>query len=132
MPKWTRETRLAYMRVWNANRREYFKEWRRKNQHKEQSYKAIRRQKDLAAQDILAGRSRPTVCDICSGNHKELKHNGIVFDHCHQHGHFRGWLCDRCNKTLGAVQDDTTLLRKMIAYLERNKTNNSPQLTLAV
>ena len=124
--KWTREVRLAYMRVWNAEHRDYYKEWRRKNQHKERTYKTVRRLKDLAAQDIVAGRPRPTICDICGGSH----HNGIVFDHCHQHGHFRGWLCDRCNKTLGAVEDDVALLRKMIVYLERNKTKTSPQLGL--
>jgi len=120
------------MRVWNAEHRDYYKAWRRKNQHKEQTYKQTRRQKDLVAQDIVAGRPRPTVCDICAGNHKDLKHHGIVFDHCHQRGHFRGWLCDRCNKTLGAVEDDVGLLRKMIAYLERNRENASPQFTLPV
>jgi len=120
------------MRVWNAAHRDYYKEWRRKNPHKEQTYKQTRRKKDLASQDILAGRRRPMTCDICGGNHSDLKHNGIVFDHCHQRGHFRGWLCDRCNKTLGAVNDDIDLLRKMIAYLERNRENTSPQLTLSV
>ena len=43
-----------------------------------------------------------------------------VFDHCHVDGHFRGWLCDRCNRTLGQVRDNTVLLRKMIEYLERD------------
>ncbi len=131
MPKWTREARLAYMRVWNAEHREYYKQWRRKNQHKEQTYKKTRRKKDLAAQDILAGRPRPTICDICGGaSGGNGYHGNIVFDHCHQHGHFRGWLCDRCNKFLGAVEDDANLLRKMIAYLERHKGNSSPQLSL--
>lgn len=48
-----------------------------------------------------------------------LGHDVIAFDHCHTHGHFRGWLCDRCNTTLGAVQDKPDLLRKMADYLER-------------
>jgi len=41
-----------------------------------------------------------------------------VFDHCHDKGHFRGWICDRCNKTLGLVYDDIDLLKKLISYLE--------------
>ena len=131
MTKWTRETRLAYMRVWNAEHRDYYKEWRRKNQHREQTYKKVRRLKDLAEQDTIAGRPRPAICDICGGNKGGPGyHHGIVFDHCHQLGHFRGWLCDRCNKTLGAVEDDAGLLRKMIAYLERHKANTSRQLDL--
>src|SRR6188768_2686937 len=40
----------------------------------------------------LAGRPRPTVCELCGDEGK------TVFDHCHQRGHFRGWLCDRCNR----------------------------------
>jgi hypothetical protein len=62
----------------------------------------------------IAGRPRPEVCDICDGNH----HLGIVFDHCHASGRFRGWLCDRCNKTLGLVKDDVGLLMKLANYLE--------------
>lgn len=29
------------------------------------------------------------------------------------------WLCDRCNTTLGQVEDKPDLLRKMADYLER-------------
>jgi Recombination endonuclease VII len=59
-----------------------------------------------------AGRPRPIKCELCDGDGR------IVFDHCHQHGHFRGWICDRCNKVLGLVKDQTPLLRKMAEYLE--------------
>lgn len=69
-----------------------------------------------AERTAIAGRPRPSVCDICHGNH----HLGIVFDHCHESGKFRGWLCDRCNKTLGIVKDSPSLLRKMAKYLEIN------------
>jgi hypothetical protein len=66
-----------------------------------------------ARQEDLAGRPRPEVCDICGQFDRR-----IVFDHCHASGAFRGWLCDRCNRTLGHVKDNTQLLTKMIAYLE--------------
>lgn len=130
-------SRAKYQRQWRAKNLakviEYHREWRRKNQHKERSYKETRRLKDLEKQDTLAGRPRPIICDICGGSSGGPGyHNGIVFDHCHQRGHFRGWLCDRCNKFLGAIEDDTDLLRKMIAYLERHKTKTAPQFTLAV
>ena len=69
-----------------------------------------RREEKLAA---IAGRRRPDHCDICGGNA-----GGIVFDHCHSKGHFRGWLCDRCNKVLGLIYDDRDLLRSMANYLE--------------
>ncbi len=66
-----------------------------------------------AALVAIAGRPRPTECELCGGA------GGTVFDHCHQQGHFRGWLCDRCNRMLGSVKDDPDLLRKMATYLEQ-------------
>jgi hypothetical protein len=54
-------------------------------------------------------------CDICGEREPRL-----AFDHCHATGKFRGWLCGRCNLTLGKVKDNTALLRKMIGYLERH------------
>lgn len=66
----------------------------------------------------IAGRPRPEICDICGG--KNTRRNDIIaFDHCHKHGHFRGWLCDRCNVVLGATEDRPALLRDMADYLER-------------
>lgn len=62
----------------------------------------------------IAGRPRAEVCELC----KEF--GPTKFDHCHFGGHFRGWICDRCNRTLGQVKDSVSLLRDMIEYLERN------------
>jgi len=73
-------------------------------------------------QELIAGRARPTVCDICGQPDRR-----ILFDHCHASGRFRGWLCDRCNRTLGQVKDDTTLLRKMIDYLEQHNGKTHSQ-----
>lgn len=73
-----------------------------------EAYQARRRQE----REQLAGRPRPATCDLCREEGK------TVFDHCHRLGHFRGWLCDRCNRVLGSVKDDTGLLRQMATYLE--------------
>lgn len=64
----------------------------------------------------MAGRPRPTECDICG----PVAVGPIVFDHSHAHGHFRGWLCDRCNKVLGLMKDDPALLRSLAQYLEND------------
>ena len=74
-------------------------------------YKEARRAKIEAGAD----RTPPQHCDICSDHVARP-----VFDHCHATGRFRGWLCDRCNLTLGKVKDSAELLRKMIAYLDAN------------
>lgn len=72
-----------------------------------------------------SGRPKPEACDICGSTTGR-----IVFDHCHKHGHFRGWICHRCNVVLGQVEDDAGLLIKLIAYLRRTLVNTSPQLSL--
>jgi len=65
-------------------------------------------------QETIAGRPRPTCCELC-------KEDAVTkFDHDHATGKFRGWLCDRCNRTLGQVKDSRELLAKMIEYLGRS------------
>ena len=75
----------------------------------------------------LAGRPKPDLCEACG---KSPDARGLVFDHCHAKGHFRGWLCQRCNTALGMVGDDAQTLLKLAAYLERNREHTSPQLAL--
>lgn len=82
-------------------------------------YERWRNKKEAELWDI-AGRPRADQCEIC------LDMVMTVFDHCHDGGHFRGWICDRCNRVLGCVKDNIELLNAMIKYLEndRGKINN--------
>lgn len=70
------------------------------------------RAKILAEKEKIAGRPRPEMCELC----REI--SKTVFDHSHSKGHFRGWICDRCNRVLGSVNDSIELLAKMITYLQ--------------
>ena len=112
-----------------AKQRERSKKWyeQQSSEYKRKLVEAWNANR-LKVLESLAGRSRPDVCDICATNPFRKP---IAFDHSHKRGHFRGWLCGRCNVTLGYVEDDVQLLRKMIAYLERHAENHSPQLTIA-
>ena len=56
---------------------------------------------------------RPDYCEVCGDEGK------ICWDHDHATGLFRGWLCNRCNRTLGFVYDNPEVLRKLAEYLER-------------
>jgi hypothetical protein len=78
------------------------------------------RDKAEALKASKAGRPRPDICDLCKGNT-----GGIVFDHCHKGGQFRGWICDRCNKVLGLVGDSIPLLASMSDYLRRNTARSA-------
>ena len=79
------------------------------------------------AQVIQMHEERDYKCDICNGNQPprkvgrtKYKSDTMAIDHCHKSGKIRGLLCHVCNTFLGAVKDDTRILKKMISYLERN------------
>ena len=61
-------------------------------------------------------------CKICGTT--EAKHrssNNLLVDHCHVTGKYRGLLCNRCNTSLGFVNDDIELLENMVKYLKEYK-----------
>ena len=69
-------------------------------------------------------------CAICHTDKPKGRWSTFHVDHCHNTGRVRGLLCQHCNTTLGRVRDDVTVLRAMIAYIERHENNTSAQLTL--
>lgn len=73
--------------------------------------------RQIAKMIAVAGRPPPEVCELCGEPPNDWSHQSLVFDHCHASGKFRGWLCDRCNRTLGQVKDSIELLHRMIRYL---------------
>ena len=68
------------------------------------------------------------LCDICgkenSGGNKNCKHigeiKGLVMDHNHNTGKFRGMLCHHCNRGLGNFYDNISNMEKAILYLKEN------------
>ena len=68
---------------------------------------------NLQKKEKIAGRKKPDSCEICGGG-------GIIcFDHDHKTGKFRGWICSRCNFTLGNVKDNSELLIALAEYLRK-------------
>ena len=65
-------------------------------------------------------------CAICGEKEtapnvwKEGQSRRLAVDHDHSTGLVRGLLCYRCNTTLGKLNDDIELLKKMVSYLEDN------------
>jgi hypothetical protein len=77
--------------------------------------------------DIRSRHGMPSVgycCPICLRTSEEVAGSGgksagsWVVDHCHTSDKFRGWLCHKCNRTLGGFEDDISMMHRAIAYLK--------------
>lgn len=129
-PEEQRERAQEYKRRYRKNHpekhRENYRRWYLKNRERILAkYKATYPEKRKYGV-ARANRPQPDYCEICGKGGRRL-----VWDHCHQRGHFRGWICYRCNLLLGCAEDDPNYLRKLIAYLERTKKASPPQLALS-
>lgn len=63
-----------------------------------------------------------TGSDLRDGNKRERREPCL--DHCHTSGKVRGILCFHCNTALGHVNDDISLLEKMVEYLKEANVNS--------
>lgn len=97
-PEWAR----AVKKAWKDNNREYYRK----------TNAAYCKKKRHVRQEAEAGRPRPTKCELCPSTTR------IVFDHCHDVGKFRGWICDKCNRGLGYADHNPERLRRWAEYLE--------------
>lgn len=86
----------------------YAVEWQKRNP--ESCVKASRRR--MGIKDP-SGEIRVGFCEICT------THCKLQYDHDHQTGLFRGWLCFRCNVLVGWYEK-TALDQRIKKYLARN------------
>jgi len=56
-------------------------------------------------------------CAICKRNINQITYH-LHVDHCHTTGEVRGLLCAPCNRYLGYIKDDKTILNTAILYLK--------------
>jgi Recombination endonuclease VII len=108
--KWweNREENIEELRKYRAKHRAENPEYWAYASKKQKSYRILQFEK-------AAGRPRPNKCEIC------CEVGQICFDHSHAGGHFRGWLCGKCNSTLGMARDSASLLRKLADYLDNTE-----------
>lgn len=115
-------------------KREAARAWRRENKsrHREQNSqwaktergKACARRKQLKAYGLTQSDfdamllSQHTACLGCSTS---LKNKKACVDHDHKTAVVRGILCHNCNVSIGLLNDDPFILRRLAAYLEKHK-----------
>ena len=59
------------------------------------------------------------LCQFCSE-----KHGGLVLDHDHDTGNFRGWICRRCNRAFAFIE--RLGLQKFANYLHQSNQITAP------
>lgn len=63
----------------------------------------------------------PTACELCgtlrTATATRNYPDGLVWDHCHASGRFRGWLCPHCNSALGFLRDSPEVAKRAVEYL---------------
>tara|TARA_B100001094_G_C17781140_1_gene599791 strand:+ start:144 stop:632 length:489 start_codon:yes stop_codon:yes gene_type:complete len=64
------------------------------------------------------------VCACCGEKETNPKKKHLSIDHCHKTGEVRALLCDRCNRGIGALNDELDILRKAVLYLERYQSQS--------
>lgn len=72
------------------------------------------------------------VCAICSRSETKLVSqtgnlSGLAVDHCHKTKKVRGLLCNRCNTTIGRIEESIELLRSMERYLQHHLDNQAKE-----
>jgi hypothetical protein len=68
-------------------------------------------------------RSQAYVCALCEQGCRSG--NRLSIDHCHATGRVRQLLCGTCNRGLGLLKDDPSLLRRAADYVERHALSAS-------
>lgn len=91
------------------------KKWYENNKERRYEYNRRWWKNHIKELENKAGRPKPEKCELCDSS-------GIIcFDHNHETGEFRGWICERCNTVLGKVKEDINLLNLLISYLNSHK-----------
>jgi hypothetical protein len=95
-------------RIWMEK---YRKEYHNRPEVKKH-YKEYMEKWHIKRREKIMGSPKPSICPVC-------KRGGIriCMDHNHKTGKMRGWLCDKCNVTLGRVDDSPKILLALIKYL---------------
>lgn len=115
---------------WNREhpeeRRRSAARYRRKNKEKVYRWGRVRKLRTYGLNEETYGdlfNSQGRSCAICEVRSAGKNRRVFSIDHDHKTGKVRGLLCERCNKSIGAFNDDPKLLIEAAKYLMRSEIN---------
>jgi hypothetical protein len=123
------EKYLAKQKEYRINNKDkiskYAKEYGEKNKDKRKDNKLNRTYGISLEEYKIMAYKQSGVCLICGKEPIENGNNGtnniLVVDHNHTTGKVRGLLCGKCNKAIGLLHDDISILKSAIEYLEKHQ-----------
>jgi hypothetical protein len=87
---------------------------------KQRSYLLMKKYGISFEQYITIKENQNYRCAICGIDESKLD-RGLAVDHDHITGKIRGLLCNKCNRFLGCINDDISIAKRLLSYLETNK-----------
>lgn len=109
---------MTYLEAKRIKDKENHRRWRAKNPDKTRANgrKAARKLKKLP----IPTRAEPQMCECCGKPFGTGAWKGPHLDHDHITGKFRGWICNKCNRGIGNLEDSLEGLLKAVDYVRRN------------
>ena len=119
------EKRKLAFNAWVEKNPERMRELKKNNREKNKLIERERKLKrfynmTLEDYDNLMA-SQNSKCKICSKDAADERNKNLVIDHCHDSGKVRSLLCDRCNRTLGVLEENVDLMMKMMQYIKQHE-----------
>ena len=102
------------------NRKAYSKKYKQINKHRNKTSEWKRQ----GIKEINKPYPEDNLCENVGCRKPELRKmkDGTFVDLCCDHDHktgvFRGWLCSRCNTIAGKIDENISVIRGMLSYLE--------------
>lgn len=79
--------------------------------------RSIKHKYDISLEEydamLLKQNGKCAICGCCAN----VPYNNFCVDHCHESGVVRGLLCNTCNRAIGLLKDNVSVLKKAIVYL---------------
>lgn len=117
-----KKERIIKQRIWAKNNKEKITIAKKNRLQKDPEYNrkiSIRSHGITIEYFDMMFKEQKQSCWICS---KEFKNKSDAkIDHNHETNIVRGLLCNNCNTSIGLVQENIDVLKKMIKYLKQNK-----------
>ena len=117
-----REARRAAGKVWREKNKDHLRalnaKWREKNKARTRDNNLRRIGWSSALFDLRLA-EQDNLCAVCSLDLLTVPSKQRHADHCHTTQKPRGVLCHHCNAALGLAKEDPSVLRALLAYLEK-------------